>query len=127
MDMADKTVEIAIASIERSHLSVLLTAVHRGGFGHLTRVLDPARGDVAGQLRRAGAVIPDGFVLGESRVAVMISAPARVTAASELLERHGAQRVWTVERAGASAPLLLDNASKRNRSRLHQASEPVAD
>jgi len=125
--MVERTGEIVIAAVERAQLSSLLTAIHRSGFGHLTRVLDPDRGDVAGQARRAGAGVPDDFVLGDQRVAVMISAAARTPAATQLLERQGASRVWTTERAHAPVPLSIGKLSGPNRSRRDHASEPVAD
>jgi len=43
-----------IAVIPRSRLSATLTAFHRNGYGHVTRVLDPERAPVAQQLGRAG-------------------------------------------------------------------------
>lgn len=124
----ERAADIVIAAVERAQLSAILTAIHRGGFGHLTRVLDPERGDVAGQLRRAGVAVPDGFALnGESRVAVMISAAARANAATELLRRLGAVSVWTAGRSAAPSPLLVGSLTGRATSRRARAAETPAD
>jgi hypothetical protein len=85
------------------------------------------RGDVAGQLRRAGAAVPNDFALGDQQVAVMITAAARAPAAAELLERQGANVVWLIDRVAAPAPLFIDSLSSRNRSRRDQSSETIAD
>jgi hypothetical protein len=124
--VADDAPEIAIGSIERATLSALLTAVHRGGYGHVTRVIDPERGDEIGQLRRAGVTVPDGFRVADTgNVAVMISAAARTPAAVELLRRYGATDIWTAARATAPATLLLGAMSSRRTK--SPAAEPTAD
>lgn len=120
--------DIVIAAVEREDLSPMLTVLHRGGFGHLTRVLDPARGEVGGQLARAGATVPVGFMLGEGdRVAVMISAAARTPAATDLLRRFGAISIWTTQRTASASPILFGPPAGRPRVRSGRATEPIAD
>jgi hypothetical protein len=120
--------EIVIATIERAKLSEALTAIHRGGFGHLTRVLDPERGEVIGQLRRAGVDVPAGFALDRGNgVAIMISAAARASAAADLLRRFDAGSIWTAEKSAASQPLPFGSLAPRSRSRRGPLSESLAD
>jgi hypothetical protein len=124
----ERAAEIVIAAVESANLSTILTAIHRGGLGHLTRVLDPKRGDVAGQLRRAGVEVPEGFSLGsDNRVAVMISAAARTPAATELLRRQGAIATWWVPRSAGPAPLVFGSLAGRSRSRRGLPTEALAD
>lgn len=126
--------DVVVAAVDRAQLSFVLSAIHRNGYGHLTRVLDPERGDVAGQLRRAGIAVPAAFALdGGQRVAVMISAAARTLAAAELLHRLGAAPVWTTGRTTDPTPLLIGSLSNltaqagRTRARRQQANESLAD
>jgi hypothetical protein len=104
----EQAAEVVLAEVDRDALSGVLTHLHRGGFGHLTRVFDPERGDPRAQLRRAGVEPPLGFVLEAGRVAVMISAAARAATAAGLLERLETARVWLAARAPAetSFPVL---------------------
>jgi hypothetical protein len=129
-----ESADVVVAAVDRAILSAVLSAIHRGGYGHIARVLDPERGDVAGQLRRAGVSVPLGFVFdGTHRVAVMISAAARTLAAAALLRQLGASEVWTTDRTTAPIPLLIGSLSNlttqagRSRSRRHQSNEPLAD
>jgi hypothetical protein len=109
--------EIALGAVERGNLSAVLTAVHRGGFGNVTRVLDPQRGEIGGQLRRAGVAAPTEFALGEERVAVVINATARTAAALDLLRRVGADAVWPAARIGAAVPPTFGELAARSRHR----------
>src|SRR4051812_43883366 len=105
--MADQP-EIVIALVERASLSDVLTGLHRNGYGHVVRVLDPDRADVTGQLRRAGAAVPIGFpVSAPGQVTVLLPAPARTGPAAALLPRLGASTTWEVERTANPTPLLL--------------------
>ena len=134
MENGTESADVVVAAVDRAQLNAALSAVHRGGYGHLTRVLDPARGDVAGQLRRAGIAVPAGFVLDGARcVAVMVAAAARTPAAASLLRQIGAADVWTTGRTTAPTPLLigslvnLTERAGRSRSRRQSSSEPLAD
>ena len=80
-----------IAVVPRARLSAMLTAFHRNGYGHVTRVLDPERAPVAQQLGRAG--------VHESRIAsaklddsviLFVPAPKRTSDAASLAVAHGA-------------------------------------
>jgi hypothetical protein len=120
--------EIVIGVVGRASLSATLTAVHRGGFGNVTRVLDPRRGDATGQLRRAGVDVPMDFAIeGDDGVAIMITASARAVAATELLRRHGAVATWTVARNGPATPLLFGDLAARSRSRRVATPDSLAD
>jgi hypothetical protein len=120
--------EIVIGVVGRASLSATLTAIHRGGFGNVSRVLDPKRGEATGQLRRAGVDVPIDFAIeGDERVAIMITASARAAVATELLRRHGAVSTWTVVRNGPATPLLFDDLAARSRSRRVATPELLAD
>jgi hypothetical protein len=121
--------EIVVAIVDRDRLSAALTGLHRSGYGHVTRVLDPDRADVAGQLERAGSEIPIGFGgVTRGQVIVMVSAPARTRVAAELLRRLGATKVWETERVAAmAAPVLFGSVNRRARARHEPRTEPVAD
>lgn len=116
-----------IGAINRTDLSAVLSSVHRSGFGHVTRVLDPRRGDVLGQLRRAGVEIPAGFSLSDDRVVVMISAAARARAASELLQRWGAAATWISARSGPPMPAPFAALGTRPQGGQSAATESPAD
>lgn len=120
--------EIAIGAVERGALSAVLTAIHRGGFGNVTRVLDPQRGEILGQLRRAGVKIPEGFSLAQgNRVAVVINASARVANAVDLLRRNGADATWVARRAGAAPPPTFGDLVSRSRTRPAASTDSLAD
>jgi hypothetical protein len=120
--------EIVIGVVGRASLSATLTAIHRGGFGNVTRVLDPKRGEATGQLRRAGVDVPIDFAIeGDERVAIMITASARAAVATELLRRYGAVATWTVVRNGSAKSLLFDDLAARSRSRRVATLDLLAD
>jgi hypothetical protein len=129
-----ESADVVVAAVDRASLSAVLSAIHRSGYGHLTRVLDPERGDVTAQLRRAGIAVPVGFEFdGTQRVGVMISAAVRTPAAAALLRQLDASEVWTTGRTTAPIPLLIGSLSNltaqagRASSRRHQSNEPLAD
>lgn len=126
--------DVVLAAVMRVDLGATLAAIHRNGYGHLTRVLDPERGEVSAQTRRAGVAVPFGFALdASSQVAVMIAAAARTPAAADLLRSLGAVRVWTTGRTTAPTPLLIGSLANlttrvgRARTRSHSANEQTAD
>jgi len=95
--------DTVVAVVERARLSGVLTAVHRGGYGHLVRVVDPERGEVGRQLQRAGIEPPAGWTApAGDRVVVVVNAPARVAAAGGLLLQHGAETVVIAGRTGTT-------------------------
>ncbi len=97
-------IDTVIAVVERNRLSGLLTAIHRAGYGHHARVLDPVRGSLAGQLERAGVIGQEGLVTQATQaVIVLIHAPGRTAAVADLLQRAGARQVVPVRRAVPAA------------------------
>ncbi len=105
--------DTVLATVHRSQLGQLLTAVHRNGFGHLTKVLDDKRSPVRGQLERAGVAPPIGFAVELDHVVVMISAPARTGVAVELVLRYGAVATWTTRRTSSPWPMFKTPLSMR--------------
>lgn len=99
--------DTVIAVVERSRLTGLLTAIHRAGHGPHARVLDPARGSLAGQLERAGVMGQEGLVAQATQaVVLLIHAPGRTAVVADLLQRAGARQVVPVRRdvPAASSP-----------------------
>ena len=127
MRLVQNSDDTVLATVARSHTGPLLTAIHRGGFGHLTKVLDATRSPVLGQLHRAGVDIPAGFTIGPDQIVVMISAPARTGAALDLLMRHGAAETWTSRRSSAQPPMFNTPLSLRARAAPPPADGRAAD
>ena len=93
--------ESIVGVFDRERLSDGLVALHRAGYGPQARVLDPARGDLAGQLRRLGVAAPlDPEDRDVGTALIVVSAPGRVTAVVEALERAGARAIRRVSRDG---------------------------
>jgi hypothetical protein len=97
--------DAVIGIVERNRLSTVLTAVHRGGHGHNARVIDASRGDIPGQLSRAGVIQTIDFTSNPpDSVLILIHAPGRIAKTTELLQRAGADPIHVVNRIGAEAP-----------------------
>jgi hypothetical protein len=97
--------DAVIGIVERNRLSAVLTAVHRGGHGHNARVIDASRGDVPGQLSRAGVTQTLDLTSNPpDSVLVLIHAPGRIAKTTELLQRAGADPIHVVNRIGAETP-----------------------
>jgi hypothetical protein len=97
--------DAVVAVVSRDRLSSVLTVVHRSGQGHNARVLDSARGDVKGQLRRAGVTTDlDLDHTGRDLVVMLIHAPGRAAKTADMLHRAGVNSVRVVSRAGAEVP-----------------------
>ena len=111
-----------LAVVPRSRLSSILTAFHRGGYGHRTRVLDPERSPLAQQLGRAG-VRESRIATGDVRDAVVlfVGAPQRTTDAAALAVSQGAIDVEVVTCgapvSAAVAPGLIAFAGCRRERR----------
>lgn len=93
--------ETVVAVFAPERLSDGLARLHGQGFGPATRVLDGARGDLTGQLSRAG--LPSDVLdhlrddnPGTVMCLILVNAPARSGQASDLLERAGALAVQVV-------------------------------
>jgi hypothetical protein len=93
--------ETVVAAFERDRLNEGLARLHGQGFGPSARVLDSARGDLRGQLSRAGlpADLADRLVPAERRQAtslLVVHAPARGETVKGLLDRAGAYSIEVV-------------------------------
>jgi hypothetical protein len=108
--------DTVLAAVPRSVMGPLLTEIHRAGFGHLTKVLDATRSPIRAQLERAGVSPPPEFEIHPDHVLVMISAPARIALALDLVERRGAARTWTVRRSATPWPMFKTPLSARARA-----------
>jgi hypothetical protein len=114
-----------LAIVPRVRLSAVLTAFHRDGYGHVTRVLDPERAPLPNQLGRAGvqssrlanAPLTDAVML-------FVHAPMRTAAAAALAVAHGALEIALVPCgdpvSAAIAPGLIAFAEDRRERRLNR-------
>ncbi len=110
--------DTVLALVPRSNLSVVLTAFHRGGYGHVIRVLDPERAPICSQLHRAGISEPRmPTVMAPDSVIVFIPAPERTSQAAALAVANGATDIELANRrmptSEAVAPRLISQASDR--------------
>ena len=88
--------------LDRDRLNGVLAALHRAGFGPHTRVLDGARGDLAGQVRRPSlerALDPASL---PADPVVVVSAAGRTAAVGSLLRAHGATMVGALTKRAAA-------------------------
>jgi len=99
--------DAAVGVFSREQLSGVLVATHRAGFGAHARVLDASRGDLGGQLRRAGFVSRlDPAGVGPDSTLILVTAPGRAAAAAETFRRAGARAIEVLRRDGSVVPLL---------------------
>ena len=117
--------DTVLALVPRSNLSAALTAFHRGGYGHVIRVIDPDRAPVTSQLQRAGVDNARLTAVGPDTVILFVPAPQRATQAAALAMASGATDVELVSRGAATsetvAPRLIARAgSKRDRRASRQ-------
>lgn len=85
--------DAVVGLFDRDRLSEALVATHRAGFGPHARVFDGARGDVAGQLRRAGVGLSRPLAVEQGTVLILVNAPGRADLAAATLARVGARQV----------------------------------
>jgi len=121
-----------LAIIPRRRLSETLTAFHRDGYGHVTRVLDPDRAPLAKQLGRAGVQSSRLATLSlNDAVVLFVHAPMRTTAAAALAVVHGALDVDVVTCgqpvSAAIAPGLIAFAEDRRDRRGSRQAESAPD
>lgn len=84
-----------------------LAVVHRERYGLRARVLNPERGSLALQLRRAGLPdVPEANEPGAAYVLLVVSALGRAARAANLLAEQGAHRVY-VTTVPAGNPAVL--------------------
>lgn len=96
--------DAVVGVFDRSRLSSALAATHRAGFGPHARVLDGARGDLAGQLRRASLRVPLPSGGDADTVLIVVAAPGRAATVAQIFTRAGALAVHDARR-GTTPPL----------------------
>ena len=110
-----------LAAIPRSRLSIVLTAFHRNGYGHVVRVLDPDRAPIPDQLDRAGvASCRLRTMASADAVLLVVHAPKRTTPASALAFANGATDVEVVasgDLISAVVPSALIQTAETRRER----------
>ncbi|HEV2528075.1 MAG TPA: hypothetical protein VGT61_06500 [Thermomicrobiales bacterium] len=95
--------ETVVARFRREHLPAGLAALHGRGMGHTARVLDPERGPVDDQFRRAGIAADLGFgELAPDDVFILVSATGRSAAVGDLLLDNRARDVRVYQPASVS-------------------------
>lgn len=105
--------DAVVAVFGRDQLSAGLVAIHRAGFGPSARVLDPRRGDLDLQLRRAGHGIPVSVAdVGSDSVLLLVVAPGRAERVIDLVNRTGARAVYRATRAGEAGAEMLPQAEQ---------------
>lgn len=96
--------DAVVGVFARDDLPRALAATHRAGFGPHARVLDGARGDLAGQLRRAG-LRPTAPGDGDpGTVLILVNALGRSARVAEILAGAGARRVERMDSLGTVPP-----------------------
>lgn len=102
--------ESVVAVVDRDRLSAALAALHGAGYGPNTRVLDGARGELAGQLARANIRITESDLnLGDrpsESAIVLVHAPGRGERVVALLRPQGPRDMQLIRR--------LDTQSQMN-------------
>gem|GEM_PF-5699434 len=124
--MVSQQGDTVITRLSRAQLSGALTALHRGGFGHLTKVLDPGRSSISGQLSRLGITLPTGFTVNDDCVAVVVMAPAQTGVVEEIFRYACGCQCWTVGRTATTNPMLLASFGAKSRQRKQAQLEPVS-
>jgi hypothetical protein len=111
--------DTVLASIDASMLPELLATIHRSGFGHSTRVIDPRRGDFEGQLARAGIELAETPPRHPDDPLVVVHAPSRTAQISALLREAGAAHVRSIAigRNTSSAVMTFDPSTMARRSK----------
>jgi hypothetical protein len=106
------TADHVIGVFPRDAMSAALAATHRAGFGPQTRVLDGARDDATHQLARSGLRIIEGSAPPSDAIVIVVTAPGRTSAVTNLFQRLGAETISLAARRAelrppvASVPLL---------------------
>lgn len=101
-----ESAETVVALYDRDRLSSGLSALHSRGLGHTARVLDPARGPVAGQFAQAGIAADLGFPEPTpDDVFLLVNATGRSLVVGDLLLDNRARAVRVYR------PILRGNAA----------------
>jgi hypothetical protein len=94
--------DAVVGVFARGDLSSALVATHRAGFGAHARLLDAARGDLSGQLARAGfRLVLDPETDDGTSALILVTAPGRATTVSDLFARAGARAIHMLTRVTA--------------------------
>ncbi len=89
-----ESAETVVALYQRDRLSSGLSALHSRGMGHTARVLDPARGPIAGQFAQAGIAVDLGFPEPTPEdVFLLVNASGRSAIVGDLLRDNRARDV----------------------------------
>lgn len=103
--------DLAVGVFSRDDLSDVLSLLHARGVGQTARVFDPARGEIMGQLRRAGVTADLGLgPLGPDAVLVVVRSPGRGAEVGDLMLRANAQDVRVVLPSAGRAVAAQDAA-----------------
>ena len=109
-----ESAETVVALYERERLSSGLSALHGRGLGHTARVLDPARGSIAGQFAQAGIAADLGFSEPTAEdVFLLVNATGRSLIVGDLLLANRAKEIRVyrpVRRTLPTAPEVVDIA-----------------
>ena len=105
------TSDTVVGVFDRERLSGALAATHQSGFGPHARVLDGARGDLAGQLRRAGIRLSLGPDHDAATALIVVTAPGRAPSVADTLARAGARAIHGITR-GAPTPFVASDAAQ---------------
>lgn len=93
--------DVLVALVDRDQLSTILPVVHRHMLGHVSRVLNPERGDLTSQLRRAGVPVEQAPALvTDAPLLLLISAAGKCPAAAHMLMQAGIHHFWIVRKTG---------------------------
>jgi hypothetical protein len=104
--VASAATDAVVGVFDRSDLGRALAATHRAGFGAHARVLDGARGDLGGQLRRAGFDVRLDVDRAPSTALILVVAPGRAAAVADVLSRTGARAVHATARGAAPTAVV---------------------
>lgn len=105
--------DTVVAIVLSPALPNLLTNLHRNGYGPVTRVIDSARGDLDGQLRRAGLELQGLLEAPDAPFAVvLVHAPNRTEQVANLLRDHGSRNVTTLRRIDAVSTTMNGFATR---------------
>src|SRR5688572_5790456 len=110
-------IDTVLALVPRPNLNAVLTGFHRGGYGHLIRVMDPERASLVLQLQRAGVAEARLAAGNGDQVVVFVPAPGRAPQAASIALLNGASDVEVVSCAGATTetvtPRLMRQVGNR--------------
>lgn len=119
-----ESAETVVALYHRDRLSSGLSALHSRGLGHTARVLDPARGPIAGQFVQAGIATDLGFPESSpDDVFLLVNASGRSGTVADLLRDNRARdvrvyrptpRLASPEVAGHGTPPFLGSGDQAN-------------